>query len=534
MRNCMAFYGICAQSLSLCPPLFSVLQQSPETPRKETMHAWADDHAQRSENMNMHTGVWRINMQSWWSKLSYCICVCCSLASSMSCPWKSLSAELVKWLHQLMEEEHSETCCNFVEDFLQRAALPLLYYAKKAKNEIKAIKAEEGEEGKVTEVTDEAMEQAMSAQRALLCIRLLAQQLQSMAQSEQSEASESRGAKMTPEIEDLALALAHWVSTEWCSPRIEVAVAWRSLCQLPLESWTFQVVISSLHFSFFSNSFACIFWDTTHAWHNWGLLALLPGREVMFPFVQKLWPFEVEGRLGYRAAGAPKRETKIRKRRSGRRSGRHMKSWRTLPMKSVAKEPSSQNTAMTCNPVKSRNRYWCRWCLEGLTVWGLLRCQMVRTGIVHRPYTTCDKPVSEGMSWYVLPLQTAIDRGWRFCRSCMKLLEPLHEEVQQAPAKSKWNGIPFRRNHSTFVLRAISKAILRVDSTCTVWQEIGRQRLLHHGPWHCFNPVPGGWHTSYPAGAVSYRFVSHSGHCIQTSPNRTCQTNISRLQPVRR
>lgn len=38
-------------------------------------------------------------------------------------------------------------------------------------------------------------------------------------------------------------------------------------------------------------------------------------------------------------------------------------------------------------------------------------------------------------------------------------------------------------------------------------QEIGRQRLLHHGPWHTFSPVPGGWHTSYPAGASRSEWI---------------------------
>ena len=39
-------------------------------------------------------------------------------------------------------------------------------------------------------------------------------------------------------------------------------------------------------------------------------------------------------------------------------------------------------------------------------------------------------------------------------------------------------------------------------------EEIGRQRLLHHGPWHGFSPVAGGWHTSYPAGGGVFLFCA--------------------------
>lgn len=102
-----------------------------------------------------------------------------------------------------MEEERSEQCD--LEDFLQRAALPLLFYAKKAKNEIKADRADKAQ----GEQAEEKSEQG--ARQSLLCIRLVAQQLQSLAVE-----------RMAPETEELALALAHWVSTEWCSPRIEV------------------------------------------------------------------------------------------------------------------------------------------------------------------------------------------------------------------------------------------------------------------------------------------------------------------------
>lgn len=166
---------------------------------------------------------------------------------AMSCQelcWKSLSAELLKWLHQLVEE-HTETC--LVEDFLKRGALPLLFFAKKAKSEI--------QNAKVSKTKATNGENSADAVSALLCIRLLAQQLQSMAQStlQQSnefrvegeavcsgrsmglspsvspnKASPTQTTRMTPETEDLAdlaLALAHWVSTEWCSPRIEVVVA---------------------------------------------------------------------------------------------------------------------------------------------------------------------------------------------------------------------------------------------------------------------------------------------------------------------
>lgn len=179
---------------------------------------------------------------------------------AMSCQelcWKSLSAELLKWLHQLVEE-HTETC--LVEDFLKRGALPLLFFAKKAKSEIqnakvsktKATNRENSEPKKLA-----TGENSAAAVSALLCIRLLAQQLQSMAQStlvQQSNEFRVEGEavccrsmglspsvspnkaslttpppSMTPETEDLALALAHWVSTEWCSPRIEVVVAWLCL-----------------------------------------------------------------------------------------------------------------------------------------------------------------------------------------------------------------------------------------------------------------------------------------------------------------
>lgn len=175
---------------------------------------------------------------------------------AMSCQelcWKSLSAELLKWLHQLVEE-HTETC--LVEDFLKRGALPLLFFAKKAKSEIQnakvsKTKATNGENSEPKKLA--TGENSAAAVSALLCIRLLAQQLQSMAQStlvQQSNEFRVEGEavccrsmglspsvspnkaslttpppSMTPETEDLALALAHWVSTEWCSPRIEVVVA---------------------------------------------------------------------------------------------------------------------------------------------------------------------------------------------------------------------------------------------------------------------------------------------------------------------
>jgi len=167
---------------------------------------------------------------------------------AMSCQelcWKSLSAELLKWLHQLVEDEHTETC--LVEDFLKRGALPLLFFAKKAKSEIQNAKVSKtkGTNGENSEPKKLATGEnsAADAVSALLCIRLLAQQLQSMAQStlvqqineREREADCSHSVslpntsppsttrtRMTPETEDLALALAHWVSTEWCSPRIEV------------------------------------------------------------------------------------------------------------------------------------------------------------------------------------------------------------------------------------------------------------------------------------------------------------------------
>ena len=168
----------------------------------------------------------------------------------MSCQelcWKSLSAELLKWLHQLVEE-HTEIC--LVEDFLKRGALPLLFFAKKAKSEIQnakvsKTKATNGENSEPKKLA--TGENSADAVSALLCIRLLAQQLQSMAQStlkvQQSNEFRVEGGQldcgvgrsmssMTPETEDLAdlaLALAHWVSTEWCSPRIEVVVAWLCL-----------------------------------------------------------------------------------------------------------------------------------------------------------------------------------------------------------------------------------------------------------------------------------------------------------------
>ena len=153
-----------------------------------------------------------------------------------------------------MEEERSEQCD--VEDFLQRAALPLLFYAKKAKNEINSEKTDKTHkaEGQAEEEAGQsgyASDEAKEAASALLCIRLLAQQLQSMASSANSSVmaqensssnvdaeevasrpcaehlpSAAGGRRMAPELEDLALALAHWVSTEWCSPRIEVVAAW--------------------------------------------------------------------------------------------------------------------------------------------------------------------------------------------------------------------------------------------------------------------------------------------------------------------
>ena len=180
---------------------------------------------------------------------------------AMSCQelcWKSLSGELLKWLHQFMEEEHTETC-GLVEDFLKRGALPLLFFAKKAKSEIQRnvqVSKTKGTNGvKEPKKLATGENSDADAVSALLCIRLLAQQLQSMAQStlvqsdagfveaqdvqqsnervERADCSRSM-ARMTPETEDLALALAHWVSTEWCSPRIEVVVAW--LCLICLSS----------------------------------------------------------------------------------------------------------------------------------------------------------------------------------------------------------------------------------------------------------------------------------------------------------
>ena len=68
-------------------------------------------------------------------------------------------------------------------------ALPLLYYARLAR-----------------------ADRSAEALRALLSIRLLAQQLQSLAQQLDEN--------------DLAMVLAHWVSPEWCSPRIEVVETW--------------------------------------------------------------------------------------------------------------------------------------------------------------------------------------------------------------------------------------------------------------------------------------------------------------------
>lgn len=155
----------------------------------------------------------------------------------MSFPWKFFSAELLKWLHRLVEEEHSETGGAFVVDLLRRGALPLLFYARKAKNAIRS-RGNDANEG------CSATRDVVSA---LLCIRLLAQQLQSMVQSESesgAEAEETEGPspkrmkatpsappvlpsasklrQMDPELVDLALVLAHWVSTEWCSPRVEV------------------------------------------------------------------------------------------------------------------------------------------------------------------------------------------------------------------------------------------------------------------------------------------------------------------------
>lgn len=131
-------------------------------------------------------------------------------------PWKALTSELMKWLHRFVE--HPE--CD-IEDFLQRAAIPLLFYAKKAKNEINKISKASKEAKDAKDEGDKeghGADQANSAGdavRALLCIRLLAQQVQSLMQRDDSS-----------EIEDLALPLAHWVSTEWCSPRIEVVAAW--------------------------------------------------------------------------------------------------------------------------------------------------------------------------------------------------------------------------------------------------------------------------------------------------------------------
>ena len=148
-----------------------------------------------------------------------------------------------------MEEERSEQCD--VEDFLQRAALPLLFYAKKAKNEINADRINTTDKGDKGEGQAEEAGQggyasggAKEAASALLCIRLLAQQLQSMASSAMAQETSNMdgevasrpcaehlpsaggGKRMAPDLEDLALALAHWVSTEWCSPRIEVVAAW--------------------------------------------------------------------------------------------------------------------------------------------------------------------------------------------------------------------------------------------------------------------------------------------------------------------
>lgn len=162
------------------------------------------------------------------------------------------------WNGFISSWKSTETC--LVEDFLKRGALPLLFFAKKAKSEIQnakvsKTKATNGENSEPKKLA--TGENSAAAVSALLCIRLLAQQLQSMVQStlvQQSNEFRVEGEavccrsmglspsvspnkaslttpppSMTPETEDLALALAHWVSTEWCSPRIEVVVAWLCL-----------------------------------------------------------------------------------------------------------------------------------------------------------------------------------------------------------------------------------------------------------------------------------------------------------------
>ncbi|CAJ1413175.1 unnamed protein product [Effrenium voratum] len=105
--------------------------------------------------------------------------------------------------HTLTEEELSESSV-LAQDLLRRGALALLFFASRAKRQ----KGEKDEK---------------QACNALLCIRLLAQQLQVLANV--TEGWET-------ELQDLAVVLGHWVSTDWCSPRIEV-VGYLPCCSTP-------------------------------------------------------------------------------------------------------------------------------------------------------------------------------------------------------------------------------------------------------------------------------------------------------------
>ena len=118
-------------------------------------------------------------------------------------PWQQISTEVLVWLRQLTEEELSESSV-LAQDLLRRGALALLFFASRAKRQ----KGEKDEK---------------QACNALLCIRLLAQQLQVLANV--TEGWET-------ELQDLAVVLGHWVSTDWCSPRIEV-VGYLPCCSTP-------------------------------------------------------------------------------------------------------------------------------------------------------------------------------------------------------------------------------------------------------------------------------------------------------------
>ena len=192
------------------------------------------------------------------------------------------------------EENGRDSCQIPWVDVLERGALPLLYLARRANQEVgTGVKGEEMKETKrgqtetsetsersensearrrallpkgnedllprenVGELSSESSESSSRAS-ALLCIRLLAQQLQLLAmQNEANEGKEGDGSAESPEkdvtsqcpvkakaakaatsnaslnalpasaasLSDLALSLAHWVSTSWCSPRIEVVAA---------------------------------------------------------------------------------------------------------------------------------------------------------------------------------------------------------------------------------------------------------------------------------------------------------------------